>query len=350
MIYKDGFVEWLESKMGKARFNGSKTEIITFCPWCEGPSTTKKHGHLYVDVNEPVFYCQKCGGDKDAGTGLVLKLIVKLGGNFEDFLDPSMITRSTHAYTRKNLDGRRNVANFKSCEATSTDVTNYEVKTSYLYKRFGRVMDLQKIPRLIFSIKAFLRENNIECPENQKYFLDELDRNYVGFVSTKGTTVIMRNCTDFGYRYYKFPLVDDTFFFSDFYGIRTGMVTPEIPTVVLCEGVFDMITPLVNTGLESLKIKSTYWAAALGKGGLQKTLIGVLDYCRVVKVNVHVLSDLDVPWYFYYKMRDLPFIDRFYIHYNKSGKDFGDLPINPTTRELKPKVRRKDWYAKSSHS
>ncbi|NLE05013.1 MAG: hypothetical protein GX638_09455, partial [Crenarchaeota archaeon] len=60
MIYKDDFINWLSKEIGKAYYNGSKTEIITFCPWCEG-SANKKHGHLYISMKDPVFYCQRCG-------------------------------------------------------------------------------------------------------------------------------------------------------------------------------------------------------------------------------------------------------------------------------------------------
>ena len=347
MIYNDSFLPWLNEQTGKAYFNGSKTEIITFCPWCEGDHLHKKHGHLYIGTKEPVFYCQKCGEK-----GIIAKLILHYNGVVNDHVSPEVLSMGNYSYTRKEFSGSEASYNLEEC--VSPENINYNMKEDYLCKRIGREIDVRKVPGLVLSIKSFLRENKLmdKIPSWHLNFLDDLETNFVGFLSTKKTTIILRNCSEGNekLRYYKFSLDTLNPFFLDFYGIKTGTPDERVPNIVICEGVFDLLVPIFNkTDIDFLKKDTLAWGSSLGKGSFHKTLLAIIDYYKVVKANVHVLSDSDVPWFFYLKMNDLPYINRLTIYWNTRGKDFGELPYNLTKKEMQPRFRRSN-YAKSSNS
>lgn len=343
MIYSEDFVHWLSDKTGKAYYNGSKTEIICYCPFCES-GRLKKHGHMYVDVNEPVFYCHKCGE-----TGNIVRLISLLGGKFEQFVDKSVLERSaSHSYTRKDLSTV--VKTFATKESSNQYTENFEIKQEYLKKRLGD-FDLSKIPGLIFSIKSFLRENNIPDSEDPMMLnlVNILETSYVGFLSSRGKNIIFRNCTgDSPYRYFKYSLDNSISFFHDFYGIRTSIMSKDTPTVVLCEGVFDLLVGLLSDELSELRKKSLFWAAGLGKPSFGKTLISTMDFCKCVRVNLVILSDADAPWYFYVPIKDMPFVNRLDVYWNKRGKDFGCKPIEVFKREIRPRMRRRIYVTPHS--
>ena len=346
MIYKDGFLDFLKSFCGKVYLNSTKTEIITFCPFCEGTHLNKRHGHMYIHVNEPVYYCQKCGEN-----GMIFKLIIQLGGKPDEFIDTTLLRiSSTHSYVKKNLELDSTSKEYNRTGSISGCSDNYEMKVSYLFKRFGTDIELNKIPGLVLSVKSFIEENSISVTKWQAQYIDQIDKTFIGFVSSLGTTITFRNCADNeAFRYYKLPLMDrSNSYYYDFYGLKTGMPNESTPSIVLAEGIFDILVPLISKTLEKVRLSSCYWAACLGKGSYQRTLISVLSYCKLVKANFHILSDCDVPLHFYKRLRDLPFVNNLNIYWNKRGKDFGVLPIEPYMKELY-KPNRRIGYAKPSH-
>lgn len=46
--------------MPKLGFNSSRSHYIERCPYC-GDSNNSTHGHLYINVQTGLYYCQKCG-------------------------------------------------------------------------------------------------------------------------------------------------------------------------------------------------------------------------------------------------------------------------------------------------
>jgi RNAse (barnase) inhibitor barstar len=54
-----------------------------------------------------------------------------------------------------------------------------------------------------------------------------------------------------------------------------------------------------------------------------------MDYIKVPKVNVVVLSDDNLTESDYIWLYRSPFVNNLDICWNKLGKDFGDLPIDP---------------------
>jgi hypothetical protein len=344
MIYKPEFLEFLLSKTGVSYFNSAKTEIITKCPRCEKGDDDLSHGHLYISTDTPVFNCFKCGYK-----GIVTKLIKGLNGEPKEYIIVEDFTYKDKTYK---------LSYFTDIEYTCPkyDDTKNEIneeivnkKKEYLYSRLGEDADLSKIPGLILSIKSFLKENNLtgEGESGGKFGLDMIEKKFVGFLTTRGRRIILRNCdTSDPNRHYSFTLNRDKKFFNDFYGIKSCDIVPEMNTIVLCEGVFDLLVSYNSDVFNELRCESCYWASCLGKSNYLKTLLSVLNYCKIPKANVVILSDKDVVIEFYKKFVESPLVNSVKIYWNKKGKDFGELPIEPTLYFLNDS-NKKNIYKKS---
>lgn len=321
MIYKEHFIDFLKDRMGLAYFNGPRTEIVVQCPKCE-KNESRKHGHLYISCTEPVFNCFKC-----EYRGIVHRLITELGGDPKDFLDIEISSYTkTRSYT-EDLFSETHRSDYKKEEVVDDDATIFKKK--YLLNRLGDI-DLDRIPGIIYHVKDFLNKNKLEVSEYVADKLDVLDEKYVGFLTTKGTKIVFRNCdVKDEDRFYVYSIIQQKKFFPDFYGIKNNAISENTNTIVLCEGVFDLLVAMTDDYFKELKENSCYWAAVLGKSNYYRVVISVLDYCKLPKANVVILSDKDLRESNYTALHNLPFVKDLKVYWNKYGKDFGERPIYP---------------------
>lgn len=340
MIYNKNFIEFLKEKTGLAYYNGPRTEIITRCPKCE-PDSKKNHGHLYISCQDPLFNCFKC-----EYSGIVSKLIVLLNGDSKHFIDPEYLNYKPSKIYKEDLFSDQDREDYVFEEEEKDELTIF--KESYLKGRIGDI-DLSIIPGLVYHLKDFLEKNNIIPSYWTMEKIEKLDSNFVGFITTRGTKMVLRNCnSNDEFRYHNCPLITGSRFFGDFYGIKNNRVSEGLNTVVLCEGIFDLLVAITDDSFKELKENSCYWAASLGKRHYLKTLISVLDYCRIPKANVVILSDKDLVENSYKMFYDLPFVQNVEIYWNKYGKDFGSRPIYPLKYHCNKGVSRNATYKQYS--
>jgi len=316
----------LEEKTGLAKFNAGKTNIISYCPWCEIEST-KNHGHLYLECIDnptqmPVFHCFRCE-DENKSKGTLVKLLRFLGANPKDYISEETLTSKfserAYDYYKKGLKVHKHKINTQNFDA-------YRLKKQYLHSRLGFDYDISKIPRLIFNIREFLRENNIDI-KDKKRFLDYYEKSFIGFISDDGTMMILRNIdNNSSYRYIKLPLVENKNFFKDVYSIKWGQTKKGSNTIILCEGIFDLLVAINNIELQEVRSKSCIWASILGCGYMN-AISSALDRCKLTASNVIILSDIDKKENYYWKIKNNPLVLNLEVYWNKHGEDFGKLPI-----------------------
>lgn len=322
MIFKnlEEALSVLKEKTGNAYTNTSRSEVICNCPWCEKFSQ-KNHGHLYISLEFPVFNCFKC-----QISGVLTKLFVYLK------LDPTKyLSEDSYVKNWKSLNYIKN-NNFSIIDYDVVDNKTspwYDAKINYLKKRLGTDYDIESIPNLVFNIRDFLVSNNVNLPPHHLNSIELYDSNYIGFLSTRGYTLILRNIYESDVRYVKIKLTDEKIYFRDFYGIRTGNTNKINNTIVLCEGIFDLLNSVNNIEMVEIKRDSCYWAAIMGKS--YKTAIkSVIDYCKLPMADVIILSDSDCVNSNLYNnlVNECPFIGHLKVIWNKIGRDFGDSQID----------------------
>lgn len=310
---------------GFVKYDGSRNNLITKCPVCE-KDNHKKSGHLYISLHDPIYNCYKCV-EEVKNYGFVSKLFKLYEVDFKEFLTvDSMYIQNWKTYSYfKKINSNFEINNLKYSKVESEKYVN---KLSYLHSRFGMDVDISKIPNLVFNIREFIFTNNIILNDFDNNFLDFYDKNFIGFVTNRGTQMILRNVDSSSeYRYKKIQLREGGFF-KDFYGFQISPIRKNLNTIVLCEGVFDLLTPIFSSKLLDLRNNSTIWAAILGNK-YQPSIPSILDYYKLLKVDVVVLSDNNLLDTDYTWLQRSPFVRDLKIYWNKSGKDFGDLPIDP---------------------
>ena len=323
MIYWDKLEELFKTKTGLGYWNGSRNQLIGRCPYCE-PDSKKNHGHLYLYMNNegeiPTFHCFRCG--EDEGHGTIFKLLKNgFGVSPNDYMSKEALKfkmpGSGFDYYKKNFE----VSNYNFVKPKN----DYKLKRQYLYGRLGFDFDLEKLPGLVLNVKEFVQENNINLGKYER-FLDFFEDSFVGFISTYGNNFILRNIdSSSNFRYFKIQIKDEHFF-KDFYGIKTGQISKE-NTIVLSEGVFDLLVSILDDELEEIKNNSIYWASILGSGFI-KTIPSVLNHNKITTAHFVILSDSEKSLNKYTFFKKDPAVKSLTVCYNKTGEDFGVKPIN----------------------
>ena len=292
-------------------------EITTLCPWCEKKKFFDgvNHGHMYINIYSLRTNCYRCND----GQGTVFKLFKYLKVDASLYIDKSIIKSDwLQYYKNTQLKKIFDVTKYKVEEELDDSIN--DIKKEYLYKRLGYDYNLSNIKGLILNPKKFILENKIDVKDND--FLNYVNCNFVGFLGNRGSIINFRNINDNdGMRYYNLQIKKDMYF-KDFYGRKVNNIKKGTNTIVITEGVFDLLTALNSDVMKDIKDKSLFWACSFNKK-FTKTFMSILDYCMISRANLIVLSDMDVKEDFYKYMPLHPFINNVEIYWNRYKKDFG---------------------------
>jgi len=318
VVYKnlEKLRSFLDKKTGLAYFNGSHSELICRCPSCE-PDSKRRHGHLYISTHEPLFNCFKCNYK-----GLVTKLLRLLDENPEDYLylDKIKIKNSEFSLNRPIFE----VKTYDIPEDTKLS----KIKRAYLKTRLGVDLDEAKVPNLIIDLERFININNLSIPDSVLGLYPYLCENFIGFLCNRGTLIILRN-VDCNAKISHFRLkIGEIGIFSDFYGLKIGPRRPNLNKIVLCEGIFDVLSSKSRTELDNILGGTHFLSAVLGRH-YYNTFTSILDYCKLTMADVVILGDNDVPIKEYDFIRNHPSVVGFNLYINKIGHDFATKNIEP---------------------
>lgn len=319
VIEWENIKELLKEKTGLSYFNSSRTELICSCPWCE-PFSNKGHGHLYIsmDPNYLVFNCFRC--EKN---GPLIRLIKKCEGDPSKYIDDNLVRINSNTRI-SNIRGISYKKNYYFDEDIYSDINRQ--KRSYILGRIGYNVDLSLIPNMIFSIKTFIRHNNIELNNYDLDKIDLLERYYIGFVCNRNTQIVFRCiCNEFR-EYEKIKLSESVL--KDFYGLKLNSIDDKISNIVISEGIFDILVPYFSEEFFELKQSSCCWCACLGKG-FEKSLKSIMEYYMISRFNLIVFADNDMKNYRFTNI-DNSCINSIHVFRNRLGKDFGKHPISIT--------------------
>ena len=315
MIYWDKVQQFIKKVCGVCYYNAGKTELICRCYNCER-LYSKNKGHLYLKVNDeyPVFHCFKCETD-----GSIIKLIKEYGGKVGQFADGPIVIKHNKKRFNTRLTSKTKVINPELSES------KYTLKSDYVKSRLGYTIDLNDIPGLVFSVKDFIKINKVELSDWHKRNLDLYDKQFVGFTTSGNNKLILRNCDQTSkLRYAKLSITGS----PDYYGVQEHGIYDRINTIVLCEGIFDV---LLSHKYEHIREKFSNknvvaWAAVLGNN-YYNTIDYVLDDYMLPRANIIILSDSNIKESRYQFLRRNPRVVDLEIYWNKFGSDFGEHPV-----------------------
>jgi len=317
-IYKDSFLDYLKQQFGNKVKVRTKNIVIP-CPWCEY-NKDKKHYHLYISLEAPIFHCFHADCEQ---SGMLPKLIKKIEGRdlSKEFVDKEKLKQV------KKLDFRSSTK-YPEVYLPSINTQTFPYKEMWLRKRF-KFMDItsSEVKGLIYDVLGFLSQNHVTDDKVSPNMKQYLHRNFVGFLTEHKSMVFFRNIvTGQTISHHKLKLFDIPFI--DYYKIPG--LAPSSNTVVLSEGVFDIYSDYFfdYTGYKS---KTNLYACALSSkyGSLLKSLV---FHEQIFRLNVVILSDSDVSLDYYKKLKkyNRHIINSLVVFYNKVGKDFGSSPVIAT--------------------
>ena len=319
-IYHNDFIDLLVKSTGRNVQTDKGNDIVCWCPSCINKASKP---HLYISKVVPIFRCFKAGCGYKGTVDSLIKDLTGFG-QFEKYVDKSLVEENNSFISTQKRQKEENIK-YVLPEINSDTFYN---KILFLKDRMKQPgLNVLNIPNLILDVKQFFYMNNIQIT-NTKYerFFDYLCNNFVGFLTEFHSTLILRNIdrtSDF--RYYKIKLFDTNFL--DYYKIPGYDVKSS--RVVVSEGPFDVLAEHYYDTTH-LKDDCCFYAAA-ASADYSALLKSFTIYEDLYKMDVHVLSDIDVNINYYKKLKnqDKHVIDKLTVYYNKNGKDFGTIPCNP---------------------
>lgn len=321
MIYGENFLQYLKENLGES-INIKSKNIVAPCPWCEY-NTKKKHYHLYISTEAPIFHCFH-GGCNISGT--LPKLMKKLSGKDET---DKFIDKDKLAEIKKKTDIRRREVFTPtpiSLPALKAD-QQFHYKALYLKKRlkFSNV-NLELIRGLVFDVNSFLEINKVEMTDQLLRLRDYLQSNFIGFMTEYNSTLILRNVDPKAtFKHFKIKVGHSPL--ADYY--RLPGSRRDSSHVILGEGVFDIYTEYIFDYLD-LKNQTRLYACAL-KGGYQSLIKAVSFFEQQFRLDISILSDRDIDINEYRTLKKFNghLINSLTVYYNRTGKDFNVTPVVP---------------------
>jgi hypothetical protein len=307
-------VKLLEDNLGEVKHTNK--EMITKCPFCKD----SKHFHLYISKDAPVFHCFHAGCH---AKGVVTKLIREFGDKSDasDYFVDSNIDLTNTSYKAKATKNSIIIDEDIRYIIPDINKNTNKLKAKYIKDRLRKYDESTVLPGLILDIKEFCTSNNLNPVDMFGLHHDFFTTNFVGILSEHHSLLVARNIdkdSDFRYKKTELRKVPK----SDYYKIAGPDFNSNI--IVMAEGTFDIMSESVNRNVD-ISNKCKMYIAGLSSF-YDSVIKSVCYYEQIFKMDIHILSDIDVDISYYKKIkRDLHYlINSMTIYYNTTGKDFAD--------------------------
>ena len=317
-----------------AKYASGKREIVTRCKYCSD-SNNMKHGHMYISIprdDEPsMFNCVKCHT-----SGIVTTdRLMEWGIQDTNFLSG---VSGYNKRIKKILKNYRFYDSEKIYQLKNTNISQDKLsqyKLNYINNRIGSNLTFNDLTRLkiILNLKDLLKENCINKLTRQPMIVDQLDTNFVGFISFDSAFVNLRNVNvtkvynTIDKRYVNYNIFDKIDNTCRFYTIPCNINLLKPIELHLAEGSFDILSIYLN--LRKNERENNIFTSIGGSG--YKGIISFFLIKNMIPLSaIHIYADKDINRY---KIQDV--INHFrvfgipiYIQRNNypGEKDFG-VPI-----------------------
>ncbi len=274
--------------------NSIGTQHVVRCPYC-GDSKDPTHGHFSIHINVDsdtamLYRCFKC----DASGLLTPDTLNELG------LYPSFeLSQSIKSANKKIVKKNRYIttSNKKFYVPKASDVILNYKKLDYINERLNINLTVGDTPdfKIILDIFEFIKYNEITSIPNVSFkYLNFINHNYVGFLSTNNNCITFRRINDDKSmrRYIKVIIDPHNLNSNSFYSIPNSinlLYTNDIH-IHITEGIFDILG--VYNNVTNGNKENNYYYASCGFGYL--TVLKYLIYNGInTGLNVHIYSDKD---------------------------------------------------------
>lgn len=316
---EDKIRDLIKANKYPAYLTTNKKEISIRCPYCGDSIKSKLSAHLYIQLTPPFkFYCHKCNT-----SGILNNQTMRDLGVFENEL--SVELQKTNQRLKSGLNFKQNIK-IEIPKLPIVDSESSKNSVNYFNSRFnfnyGNKYIVEKF-KAITDAEAFFTLNRIKVKPGIGYDF----KNSIGFLSSDGSHVVFRDISgNQRKRYFNLNLSPEKDEIANkIYNIKSGIdVLTEQITIVITEGIFDIIGVYEHFYKGTPEEKNTIFAAACGRGF--NAVIGTYIRLGFLDLKVIIYSDSDVPITSLKYLKESSIFTKNIaeeIYYNKLEKDFG---------------------------
>lgn len=338
MLNKEQFGEFLVNSIPGAKFASGRRTVLFRCPFCGDSQKNSRSAHFYILLNPESpnmmirYYCQKCHA-----TGIVDHNTLMEWGVYDSNMNVEL--SEFNKKVKKEQDNTqfidRNIYKLDNRFILDNDLSRY--KLSYVNKRLGTNLNYNDIlsSKIVLNLGDLLDSNKIYSYTRDASILQQLNDNFIGFISRDNAFVNMRNLEispvhkNIDKRYINYSIFGKFDNSQKYYVLpsQIDITNPRRVRLNIAEGPFDILSVYYN-----LQHKSTHNIyAAIGGSGYLNLIKSFMIRDKLNYIEVHIYIDNDVKDYVIQNIKDylMVFNVPLYIHRNmKNGeKDFG-VPLD----------------------
>lgn len=338
---KELIVHKLQETLPVCHINDDRTEYTVRCPYCGDSKKDLTHAHMgiHIDLNQDdamIYNCFKCGASGILTDDTLSDLGIYLAeSEVQEF--------KRYAKKVAKISNRTIIKTENYRVPVCTPDRDTERKRMYLCNRVELNFDYETMAKckIIPSLQQFLIANELKgIPGVDQKLLYQLDRYYIGFLSSNNNLLTLRNLGDKGRRYWKVfinPLNADA---NTFYSIpaQLDLMYEGDLHVHIAEGTFDIVSIKFNVQ-PNYPNQIFYASCGYSYLSILKSLVrsGINTH-----LNLHIYADADksdeTHWETLHQNQIYAFAEHVYLHRNATPgeKDYG-VParlIHDTARKL----------------
>ena len=334
-ITGDQFAEYFCRMVPSARIVSGGKEILCRCMYCMD-SNDPNHAHMYIhipsDKDDPAFYnCFKCHS-----SGIVTSKKLMEWGIYDPLVGTNIDNINKFASAHGKLNpGETTIFNFNPA------VFNYNLaqsKLDYINNRLGLNLSIETAlkEKIVLNLRDSINANRLQYTRDSS-IIDQLNDNFVGFLSVDNNFVNLRRICNEGIVY---KSIDKRYINYNLHNVRDNTLKYYVlPTNLnlsnnrridfhVAEGPFDILSIKYNLRHDEEAIY-----AAVGGSSYLNMIVTIMNYFKIYYINLHIYPDNDNPGG-YNVMDDIikylsPYNIPIYIHRNlyPGEKDFG-VPLS----------------------
>lgn len=337
MINTDRYRKFLLSRIPTAVSASGGKVINCRCFECpDGKSINSKHFYISIpqSKDEPsLYYCHKC----HCGGVVSYKKLIEWD-IYEEDIAIELVEHNKNCSIKSTNDKYFNRTVYRLFNSYVSDDDVSRAKLQYINTRLGCNFSYKELTdlKVCLNLKDLLNENRVQSLTRDPSVVDQLDSNFLGFISIDNAFLNMRRLCDEGKvyksidsRYINYKIFDKFDTSERFYTIPTeiDLTIPERVKIHIAEGPFDIL--------------SIYKNLRCGERGIYTSIAGsnymgiamyFLQMFKLPYVELHYYPDNDKYGsnYVMNRIKTLlqPLGAPFYVHRNLATgqKDFGVAP------------------------
>ena len=307
----------------EAKDVSSNREVAINCPLCAKQGDIDSGKHMYIslglDNKPPMYNCFRRTGH----SGLLTKYNLEHLSNYSQYIDTVLMEEIENHNKAYSNYGRLQSIREQKLPLIVPDTKKYKYKLDYLSTRLGTQFntDMCRENKIILSLYEFLYNNYIHTYTMDKRSMDKLDRDFIGFLTNTGTSIIMRNLTNIGSRYIKYNIIENAPI--SYYILPSEINIYKPIEVYIAEGPFDILSIFYN--LNGSRQNKVY--ASIGSKAYLNLIKYLLVDLGLVNFRLHVYIDKNIENSILYSLKKYlyPIEIEIIIHMNmyNGEKDYG---------------------------